>query len=576
MLLPRILRPLPSIPANDAADIQFGEAPFQLLRLRRGEYAAELLAGVIEHAARWPGCVWLRAAENRPEALAGSLTDACLHRWTAAVQRPNASPAPIIALVDVLRSSPRGAVVVVELDGPLTAGVRGLLREIRPVLTDRGATLVVVVEYRLPALWLDRGLRGPPTAGWVTEPLPLSAAVPDRLLSLAGGRAAVIRDVADATTTWSADAVLAAIERAHGCGSLLRHLTADLLELCTPAQRAALEVCVRFGYWHPQLGTEAVPAAQLRPWVLPLEDQWGWLRPVWRRPLRRLLTDEASRAIRHVMPAPHLPCRREPEPAAGEPTMDVRLLGPFELRIDGRAVRKWNGQLGGQVMRYLLTRRRYACSRDVLLEEFWPDVAPDVARNRLQVAVSGLRRVFAEVTPLQVVEFADGEYRVNRQFHVTVDVERFERALARARRAERAGDTDTALARFRDAADLYRGDFVPDAPYGQWTLLPRESLRLAYLDALDRISRIHAARHDADQCIATALKMLDVDPCWEPAHRVLMRCYAQQRRTYLALRQFELCRRLLKQTLGTDPQAETTQLYRGIRTGHLPEPVLIE
>jgi hypothetical protein len=43
-------------------------------------------------------------------------------------------------------------------------------------------------------------------------------------------------------------------------------LTAQLLDLCTPAQREALEVCVAVGYWHPRLGTETVRPAELRPW----------------------------------------------------------------------------------------------------------------------------------------------------------------------------------------------------------------------------------------------------------------------------------------------------------------------
>jgi DNA-binding SARP family transcriptional activator len=43
-----------------------------------------------------------------------------------------------------------------------------------------------------------------------------------------------------------------------------------------------------------------------------------------------------------------------------------------------------------------------------LLDAFWPDVAPDVARNRLQAAVSGLRRTLRETTDLHVIEYADG------------------------------------------------------------------------------------------------------------------------------------------------------------------------
>lgn len=46
-------------------------------------------------------------------------------------------------------------------------------------------------------------------------------------------------------------------------------------------------------------------------------------------------------------------------------------------------------------------------------------------------------------------------------------------------------------------------------PSGQTTATLRWSASgkpLTYLDALDRVSRIHVARRDADRCIATALR----------------------------------------------------------------------
>lgn len=56
--------------------------------------------------------------------------------------------------------------------------------------------------------------------------------------------------------------------------------------------------------------------------------------------------------------------------------------------MDGLPVTGWAGQRGTSVLRFLLSRPQHRCSRDELLAEFWPDVAPEVARNRLQVAVS--------------------------------------------------------------------------------------------------------------------------------------------------------------------------------------------
>jgi DNA-binding SARP family transcriptional activator len=183
------------------------------------------------------------------------------------------------------------------------------------------------------------------------------------------------------------------------------------------------------------------------------------------------------------------------------------------------------------------------------------------------VAVSGVRRALLEVTNLYVIEYAEGGYRINPKLCVKTDVNRFEAALSTARDAEHAGDTQGALVAYQEAIGYYRGDFASDAPYEQWTLLPRESLRIAYIDALDRLSGIQLGLGQLDDCIATGHRMLDVDHCREDAHRLLMRCYAGQGRVYQAIRQYEFCRRVLNATLQAEPGLQTTQLYRAVRAG---------
>ena len=178
------------------------------------------------------------------------------------------------------------------------------------------------------------------------------------------------------------------------------------------------------------------------------------------------------------------------------------------------------------------------------------------------MAVSGLRRALLEVTSLPLIEFADGGYQLDPRVRLEVDTELFGQALTAARRLENAGDEDAAAAGYRQAAQLYRGDFAADAPYERWTVLPRESLRLDYLDALDRLSRIEWRSGTIGDCIATGHRMLDADPCREDAHQLLMRCYAEQGRIYQVHRQFDFCRRVLAATLDCQPAAETTRLHR--------------
>ena len=578
MFLPSVLRPLAAVGPVNAAALRIAEAPFSVVRGARGSYVAERLAGAIDSWDRLQDCVWLRTQDRRPAELSQSLAAACRHRWSSG-PGTDVRTAPGPQLSDEIQVAPRGAVIVIELGGRVTTGVARLVKAIRPATTDRGISVVVVAESRFHPPsgrapdWVVSAsdLFGPgatdgPSCGWNRA----------RLLRYAGPRPAVIDDVLAAGQLWSPEAVAEALDASHDLPSFLDRLTAVLLGQLTPAQRSALEVALATGYWHPQLGTRPVAAGQLRPWLVPLERQWGWLRPIWASPLRRELARPAgswpvpgnARAARAATPrvaAPGAGTGPAARTAAQPGLLQARLLGSLEVRVDGAAVTSWNGQRGTSVLRYLLSRRQYACSRDELLEEYWPGVPARAARNRLQASVSGLRRALRDVTALNVVEYADGGYRINPELRVEVDVELFERGLRTAGAAERSGDGEAARTAYHEAVALYRDDFAADAPFEQWTLLPRESLRIKLIDALDRLSRLDLADRRIDDCIATAHRMLGVDPCREDAHRLLMRCYASQGRIYQALRQYEFCSRVLRATVDAGPAPDTTRLYRAIR-----------
>jgi DNA-binding SARP family transcriptional activator len=577
---PRVMRPLPSTSRLTNPEVhRIAEASLSLVRGPSGSYVAEWLAGAIQGWDRWSGCVWLRTGHVAPAALAESLVSICRYRWTEdppvalSLSKPN--------LDETIRRAPTGAVIVLEFQGWVTPGHARLVRDIRWAVADRGVNLIAVAEGSSPTALFGRPDCVISTAALsVPSGVTEAAALPKwclfRLHKLTGRRSAVRHDVLNAIRSWPAEAVADAVDMSRSGRSMLDRLTANLLDLSSSAQRGALETCLASGYWHPDLTTDAVQVSELRPWVVPLEGQWGWLRPIWARSLRRHLRGRAGRSCRSLshreIAPPPAQLTALPVTVSQRGVVEARLLGSFELSVDSLAVSRWTGQRGTSVLRYLFSRRRHACPRDELLGEFWPDVAPALARNRIQVAVSGLRRTLREVTNLHLIEYADGGYRLNPELQISVDVERFEQTLSTARRAEKSGDLNGALIAYREAVHLYRGDFASDAPYEQWTQLPRESLRITYIDALDRMSRIQLSVGRLDDCIATGQRMLGVDPCREDAHRLLMRCYASLGRPYQAVRQYEFCCRVLHKTLQAEPEPETTRLYRAIRAGCRKQP----
>ncbi len=248
------------------------------------------------------------------------------------------------------------------------------------------------------------------------------------------------------------------------------------------------------------------------------------------------------------------------------PRLDVRLFGAFEVQVDGRAIRRWNGQLGPSIFRYLLMAPGRSCSRDQLLEAFWPGADPHRTKNRLQAALSSLRSSFRQAITAPIVEYTDGRYAVTDAVEVILDTERFDLAIDRAGRALRSGDTEMAIRCLRQAVHLHRSELASDIPYDEWVLVPREHYRIRYVDALDLLSRLELEAGDLDGCVATCHLLLEMDPCREDVHRLLMDIYALQGRRHQIGRQFQFCRRALRTVLGLEPSAETVALYRELHT----------
>jgi DNA-binding SARP family transcriptional activator len=125
------------------------------------------------------------------------------------------------------------------------------------------------------------------------------------------------------------------------------------------------------------------------------------------------------------------------------------------------------------------------------------------------------------------------------------------------------------------AAALYRSDFLAgfslrdSAGFDDWQFFQAESARRDLLSVLDRLARLHSDRGEFEAAIDQARRYLSIDPIHEPAHRALMRLYAQTGQRPAALRQYQECVRVLKEELSVEPLAETVQVWQAIKDNQL-------
>src|SRR3954449_438651 len=128
------------------------------------------------------------------------------------------------------------------------------------------------------------------------------------------------------------------------------------------------------------------------------------------------------------------------------------ILGPLEVRVDGRAV-----ALGGVKQRAVLAVLALHANQPVSAERvavaLWGEDTPPGAVKTVQVYVARLRKALGDP---EVLLTTAGGYCL-RVRPGELDAERFERSVADGRRALAAGRGEDAAAELREALALWRG-----------------------------------------------------------------------------------------------------------------------
>jgi class 3 adenylate cyclase len=242
---------------------------------------------------------------------------------------------------------------------------------------------------------------------------------------------------------------------------------------------------------------------------------------------------------------------------AGDPAIELRLLGPLEASRDGRAV-----ALGGPKPRALLALLALDAGRvvsvDRLVEELWSATPPDTATHAVQVYVSQLRKTLGDVIvrrpPGYVLELEPD----------AVDIHRFARLAAEGHEELRAENGAAAAGTLRDALALWQGPALADfayEPFAQTEIARLEDLRFTALE--DRIDAdLSVGRHA--ELIAEIEALVEAQPLRERPRSLLMRALYLAGRQADALAAYRAAREVLVEELGIEPGPELKELEAAI------------
>ena len=253
-----------------------------------------------------------------------------------------------------------------------------------------------------------------------------------------------------------------------------------------------------------------------------------------------------------------------PLPRIG-PHLKVYLFGDMRLIWGKLRLPRIPGRCERALFAYLITYRRRAHPRALLAGTFWPEMPEARSSRRLSQALWRIRHTLAHIpgAPDYILTEAD-TVRFNTQAPYWLDVEAF---THRVREAGAFSITSSHLldhlARFEEAATLYRGDFLAGY-YDDWIIMEREPLREMYLSLLWYLLIAHKGVGHYDKALAWARRLVAADPLHEEGQREVMRLCHLLGRSNEAIQQYEQYRDFLWQELHLEPTATTIALYREI------------
>jgi DNA-binding SARP family transcriptional activator len=246
----------------------------------------------------------------------------------------------------------------------------------------------------------------------------------------------------------------------------------------------------------------------------------------------------------------------------------METLGQFRVwnhqeKIDTKA---WGRDKTLQLLQYLISyRQRNALHKEKIMDHLWDDWND----NDFKVAMHGINKVLepdraSRTEPMYIVR-QGLSYQLDLE-KIWIDVEALEKYIIIGN--DNFGtDNETAKIAYKLAIDLYKGVYLPNRIYEDWSSEEREKTQMLILGAYITLAEILVEEKPIES-IRLAQSALAIDATWEDAYRIQMQAYLAKGNRPQAFKAYRKCETILEEEYGIAPLPETKQLLKAIEEIH--------
>ena len=245
-----------------------------------------------------------------------------------------------------------------------------------------------------------------------------------------------------------------------------------------------------------------------------------------------------------------------------ESKIEVQMFKDFLISIDGIPVIKnrWSTKKSQSIFQFLLLNRKRTISKDQLIDRFFSKAKLSAADHSIRTEIYRVNKALGDI---RFINYKTGNYYINPNLDIKIDVEEFEN-LAKATRSDyRNGRLDKAIGQARKALLIYKDDFLKTS-FDEWCEERRSYYRRLNMEILDTLGKCYFSLKKYGESLQYFEKSLAVDGLSESANSGIIKCYlnmGQERKALLVYQDFE---RLLEKQLNLKPSLQITELIKSI------------
>lgn len=239
--------------------------------------------------------------------------------------------------------------------------------------------------------------------------------------------------------------------------------------------------------------------------------------------------------------------------------LEVRLLGRFEMRLDGRPI-QLASRPAQSLFAYLVLSAGTMHRREKLAATLWPDADEENGRTYLRQALWRIRKATAPDTSTDARYLLSDELAVGFDAGASfwLDVRAFEMST---------GTADALM----EGLSAYRGELLPGFR-DEWVILERERLEAVLPGKMERLIDSLAAERRWTDLIEWSERWISLGGVPEPAYRALIQAHHERGDRARMAGAYRRCVEALKRELDVEPSDETRQLYDRLTRAASVEP----